>query len=144
MSVTLPVIHPNHSHWSRKRLPQIQDTEAFTEWLTARGIGHRIESLAASRLRATQNEIDLAKVDRLLHAGLDTIAYPVVVSRDHYILDGHHRAWAARVLASHIRAVVVDLTHEGLVRVAGEWVGAGHQAILDQDVIVEHSQAATV
>jgi SPP1 gp7 family putative phage head morphogenesis protein len=51
----------------------------------------------ASYLRASQDELDGGRVARMYHQlGEHDVTDPIVVSRDNYIVDGHHH-WAARV-----------------------------------------------
>src|SRR5215831_13788726 len=84
----------------RIKMPQLdrEQTKKFIEYLKDKGYGiERTRELAAN-LRATQDELNGAKVA----ANMDKIESGegkeprLVVSRDDYILDGHHR-WAAKL-----------------------------------------------
>lgn len=97
----LPIIHPNHSHYSRLVMPQITDEQhdAFLRHLRHQGIGHRTTHMSPNSLKPTQNEINLSKVLRMLETGFDP-ERTILVAMDHGILDGHHRwycAWIERV-----------------------------------------------
>lgn len=70
----------------------------FIDHLEGQGIAVKQESIRASNLRASQNEIDGARVIELLQKvreeGKDLRERPIFVTRDNYVLDGHHH-WAA-------------------------------------------------
>lgn len=85
----------------RAQMPQLDDaqTEKFKEYLTGKGYSLDDEDMLASHMRATQNELNGAKVARFaqqLRADGDHDAKRLIVSSDNYILDGHHH-WAAVV-----------------------------------------------
>ncbi len=70
----------------------------FRDALIARGISITPKTVPASHLRATQAELDGPKVAGMaaaMEAGKIPDA-PIFVTRDNYILDGHHR-WAAKL-----------------------------------------------
>lgn len=75
-------------------------TPQFLVKLVADGSGLSGEKLPAFFLKATQNELNGAKVSSLataLEGGADAIrTNPILISKDNYIVDGHHR-WAATV-----------------------------------------------
>jgi|SRR5215475_894267 len=84
----------------RVKMPQLnaEQTKKFLEYL--RGKGYKIDrgKEVAANLRATQNQLDGAKVainmDKIdSEKGKDP---RLVISKDDYILDGHHR-WAAKL-----------------------------------------------
>jgi hypothetical protein len=72
----------------------------FIDHLQSQGIVVERLSVRASHLRASQNEIDGARVAQLVgesDAGTkDLRERPIFVTRDNYVLDGHHH-WAAIV-----------------------------------------------
>jgi HK97 family phage prohead protease len=84
----------------RVEMPQLdkQQTKDFQKYLKEQGYKIEKDKVHASHLRATQNELNGVKVA----AGADKIiandgkVKPIIVSKDDYILDGHH-AWAAKV-----------------------------------------------
>jgi len=78
---------------------EVDITEKFLDDLRARGIGLEPGEALASHLKATQNELNGNKVAGIMGAMRDgklDVTSPMVVSKDGYIVDGHHR-WAAAV-----------------------------------------------
>jgi hypothetical protein len=73
-------------------------TFAYLSELGKHGIGVEKTTVRADHLRAAQNQIDGAKVAKILHEyerdGIPDRAF--YVSKDHYIVDGHHH-YAAQV-----------------------------------------------
>ncbi len=71
----------------------------FVQHLKDTGVGVAESDIRASFLRASQNEIDGARVIELMNkadAGKDLRERPIFVTKDNYVLDGHHH-WAALV-----------------------------------------------
>jgi hypothetical protein len=72
--------------------------QQLLDFLETKGIKTRRRRLRVGNLKATQSEIKAAKAygmaDAHLRGDFPTIDKQIVISRDGYILDGHHR-WAA-------------------------------------------------
>ncbi len=70
----------------------------FIDHLKSKGIETTQEDVRASHLRASQNEIDGRRVIELTDAvrdrGKDLRERPIFITKDNYVLDGHHH-WAA-------------------------------------------------
>jgi hypothetical protein len=60
--------------------------------LEAEGISHQYTRIAPIHVKATQGEFNLDKVRAIINK--KPVSNPVIVSRDNFILDGHHR-WLA-------------------------------------------------
>ena len=125
----LPIIHPTHSLWSRERMPQIKDTEAFLAYLRERHIRHECKELEAESLRPTQNEINLALVMEIIRKGLNTKKHPLVIAKDNYILDGHNRWKAGTILQERVHVIRVDLHIHALLHEALQWRGVKHASV---------------
>lgn len=84
------------------RLPKGKDgsvnaSDAFSQHLQAIGIGTTTSRVAASTLRASQRELIGTNVAGMMSArDFDVTKEPIFISRDNYVIDGHHR-WAAAV-----------------------------------------------
>lgn len=76
---------------------EVDGTDAFISHLEGKKIGVKNTKVPAAKLRATQTELIGAKVAGMMLAkGFDPSERPIFVSRDGYVIDGHHR-WAAVV-----------------------------------------------
>lgn len=99
----------------RSKMPQLKGrtVDLFIESFQRRGIRVRYTSMPVGRLKATQREISAKSVLRMVTKHLDG-RYPeldrqsIIVSKDHYILDGHHR-WASLLTISPSKRVPVIL-----------------------------------
>jgi hypothetical protein len=85
----------------RRQMPQMSDqqTRDFLPYLENKGYKVTTEKEYAANLKATQVELDGAKVARTMAAIRKDPSIgdrPIVISRDNYILDGHH-TWAAKI-----------------------------------------------
>lgn len=85
------------------KLPREADIEPeFRELLDKMGIKHEVSKVPAANLKATQENLDGAKVSGMMRAikngemPQDVLDSPIFVTKDGYIVDGHHR-WAALV-----------------------------------------------
>jgi 2'-5' RNA ligase len=85
----------------RVEMPQMntKQTKAFVEYLKGKGYDVEKTREKASHLRATQNQLSAEKVIINIERNKDEperLEKRLVVSRDDYILDGHHH-WAAKL-----------------------------------------------
>jgi hypothetical protein len=128
-------------------MPQLPDEKgpAFTKFLTDKGYKTTQGTEKASFLRATQSELVGVKVSGIMgyfrtkDASTDP---PLFVSKDNYIVDGHHR-WAARVGLdaennqlgqTDVNIVRVDLPIIELLAEAETFTeGKGHKAATAHD-----------
>lgn len=76
---------------------EVDGGPAFVSHLRGLGIKTKTEAVPASSLRASQREMLGSKVGAMMrNKKFDPAVNPLFVSRDNYIVDGHHR-WAAIV-----------------------------------------------
>ena len=84
----------------RAQMPQLgKEGPAFEKFLADKGFTSSADDVPVAHLKATQDELVGAKVSAIMRKLRDRDPSeddPLFVSRDDYILDGHHR-WAARV-----------------------------------------------
>lgn len=82
----------------RRLMPQIYDPVAFAKRIRKDyKVASRRVCVPASKLHPSQNEIHKDRVQEIvddLEAGKAQSTKPIVITKDMYILDGHHR-WAA-------------------------------------------------
>lgn len=79
---------------SRSHMPQIdsQKRNDFLSSLEKEGISHQYVRMAPIHLKATQGEFDLDKVRSIIKNRPNV--QPSIISKDNFVLDGHHR-WLA-------------------------------------------------
>lgn len=134
----------------RIKMPQLdrEQTKAFVKSLEHQGYTVTKSHEKASFLRATQNELNGAKVADIaakLHADPDKKLRRLVVSRDNYILDGHHH-WAALIgvdaannrlgdkdmRVSRVNIGIIDLLHA-----ANKFTGGKNRLGIGDAVIIQ-------
>lgn len=89
---------PQHGlNLSRTELPQVAaaDLEDYLNWLkTNKNISHTFTDIPVAALYPSQGDFNHDKIKTLMTKQRDWLRRPVIVSGDHFILDGHHR-WLA-------------------------------------------------
>lgn len=108
----------------------VNGAEAFIAHLRSVGIKTEAQTIAASRLKASQAELVGPKVAGMMaRTDYDPGAEPIFVSRDNYVVDGHHR-WAAVIgrdaadgkLGDHrMKIIRVDAPISELLHRANRW-----------------------
>lgn len=69
----------------------------------------KLEFVSPDKLKKTQEKINKTKAQGIVNDWTNAGKEPVLISRDNWILDGHHRVEAARSLGKLVRVVRVDL-----------------------------------
>jgi hypothetical protein len=133
----------------RIEMPQLKKgTEAaFQKYLEDKG--HKVEQTEerAAFLRATQSELSgsaVARISTWLRNKPDHQSNPIFVSKDNYILDGHHR-WAAKVgldaadnilgNTTSIKIARVDASITQLLQHAEDFTGGAGKVTVDQEKV---------
>lgn len=104
----------------RKKNGEINVSELFVEDLSKYGIRSMKAQVSPKNLKPTQGEVDAAKVQDERWDEPEKHFNPrsyVLVSKDNYIIDGHHR-WAGAVVRNpdaRIPVLKVDMTAEELL-----------------------------
>jgi hypothetical protein len=76
---------------------EVNAADAFKQHLKDIGLKFTDEQAPAAALKASQHELDGPKVAAMmLDKRFDLVRNPLFISRDNYVVDGHHR-WAAAV-----------------------------------------------
>jgi len=97
----------------RHGMPQLGKFEAFQADLKKNNIGTAKESIEPKKLIPTQKNFNQEKVDRLKDDGWDS--KPIIVSKDNYVVDGHHRWLAAHQKGQKIKCLVIGRNCEDLL-----------------------------
>ena len=106
----------------RKQLPQIKDHSKFMSDLNEQGISVVEESQPQNQYKPTQNELDPEKIKKMKSYG---DMKPIIVSKDNYIVDGHHR-WAAQ---DNVKALRINMNHSDLMYMLKNKPYITHEAI---------------
>ncbi len=100
----------------------------FLKWLkTEHNISTRSEKIAASKLKPIQREINMDKV-RALPTGHSSDK-PMIVSKDNYILDGHHRWYQAVLADENLNIIRVNVGMLELLKLSKEFPKAEFHSI---------------
>ena len=116
---------------ARGDMPQFGDTQAeFLQHLRDQGITTQDAEISPLTLRPIQKEISGRRAGKkyikAVKSGMGKLA-GIVVSRDGYIIDGHHR-WAAAVArasnkpSTKVAATVIGTDHDNALRISLDWV----------------------
>ena len=93
----------------RKDMPQIDDVNDLTSWLSNETISYKSKDFRLDDLKITQSTVDDEKINNLLNNVTKRVAF-LIISSDLYILDGHHRFIAAKLSGQDIcRCIIIDL-----------------------------------
>lgn len=105
---------PARGDSKRIDLPQISDSAALMSDLNDRGIRYETQRVDPASLIPTQSEFN---EDRVLSIMKNPTSTPIVISRDDFIVDGHHR-WLASYNAGspRIEAIVINLNIDGCMK----------------------------
>ena len=107
----------------RRLMPQIYNAKKFSNVIKKRyGIKTRKTTVRAKNLKPSQNEINGDIVDNVIEKIKSKKEHknPIVISKDKYIVDGHHR-WAAYKKFKpnkKIDAVIIDAPVNNAIGVA--------------------------
>jgi hypothetical protein len=107
----------------------INGSEAFVGHLKELGIKTTRATVPAAHLKASQAELVGPKVASMMVSDKDLGSEPIFISRDNYVIDGHHR-WAAQVGRDALDGVLgdvpmavirVDAPVSEVLRLANKW-----------------------
>lgn len=100
-------IVPSELNLARDLMPQVTDDIAkdLLRYLNFHGIKYELESVPMGLVKATQGELDFDKVFELKSGDTSERTFPYIISREGYIVDGHHGG-AADIL-NHVKLIEV-------------------------------------
>jgi hypothetical protein len=109
----------------RKEMPQINSTDLsdFIKFLKKNGINTTKKIVDPNTLKATQGQFDKSKIkdmlDKVDSGELDD--KPIVISKDNYVMDGHHRWLAFTNLNRDMQVFQVNLNAKELLQKMSEY-----------------------
>lgn len=109
----------------RKDMPQIKPIfiEEFKEYLKKNGVGTFKKRVRLDSLKPTQGEFNPKKIESAMKYASQNRDYLVMVSRDSFIIDGHHR-WAAEYNRDNdgmVDVLIVDARIKKALKLAREF-----------------------
>jgi len=111
----MPVKGSKADKLPKSKKGEVDGRAAFTEHLKAMEVSSTRRTVKASSLKASQNELVGAKVAGMMSSKtFDPAGEAIFVSRDGYVIDGHHR-WASQVGRDANSGSLGDLTMEVVV-----------------------------
>lgn len=128
------IIRPNNSlNISRELMPQIleKDYQDFIGYLNHCGIKSKFTKRPVGLLKATQGELNISKAQSLINTKSSKLNMPLIVSKDDYLLDGHHR-WLANMMISDkmpVNVILVDIKIQDLLALARRYRGVTYRKI---------------
>ncbi len=97
----------------RAEMPQVdeKDFKEFFEYLDNKGVKHKLTTMNADDLKATQKDFNPSGVKHMLTVEPSRLEKPLLVSNDNYLIDGHHRWTALRIMTKgkKIKVYRIDL-----------------------------------
>ena len=128
---------------ARKDMPQInsKDVSDFVKYLKNNKVSVSASLINISKVKMTQKDLNVDKVKSLLGVDKSNLSKPVIISKDNYILDGHHRVAALYNLDDdfRIKTIKVGLGIKDLLKVAKDYPKVSYKSIterIDGDSIV--------
>lgn len=95
----------------RRNMPQIEDSDQkeFFSYMKKNGGGVSKEKIKATLIKPIQKEIRADIVKQLVKKDSKKLQKPLIVSKDNFLLDGHHRWLALLNIDKDIEVQVVKI-----------------------------------
>lgn len=119
---------------SREQMPQIDSPKDFSDHLKSRDIDVEHTHITYNKhngleIKPSQQDLDMDKVIAIRDNGHNK---PIIVSRDGYVIDGHHR-WAGDIVAGRSTpAMILQKNSLDLLRLARDY--SQQQKMLDEGI----------
>lgn len=119
----------------RKDMPQIEDKdqEHFFKWLSSHGVKNSKGMMDPNQIRPSQSEINVDASQALADSHSPKLSKPVIISRDGYVIDGHHR-WLAHTILKNksINIIKVDMDAKKLIELMKTYDKAKYKSITNE------------
>ena len=124
---------------AREEMPQISsgDVQDFRSWLESQGVASKPDKVSVADLKPIQKELNMEKVDGMMQAkSQEYLAFgkPAIISSDNYLVDGHHRWWAVRMMeeGGMFGVIRVDMPIRELLELAREYPKVSYKSPMDE------------
>lgn len=119
----------------RRNMPQIKTKhiDKFKDWIESEGIQSKETTISPKDLKPTQKDFNTEKVRNILNKELYKLDKLILVSKDGFILDGHHK-WLAHFNLNDekpVKVLQVDLNAEDFLEKAKEFPKVQYKDIKD-------------
>lgn len=108
---------PAGLNFSRTDLPQLGAKEDFLANLQKHKVKFKHDTVDSNKLRGSQGEYNKDAIHSLIHDPHKSKS-AIVISKDNYVVDGHHRWCANYNMGKNTNAVRVNLPILELIRLA--------------------------
>ena len=112
-------------HIQRKDMPQIRSdlVPKYLEFLEEHGITNIQKAVVVGELKSTQGELDINKVIPMMDKNNSANGKQIIVSKDNFVLDGHHRfaALYCQDINLRIDCIIIDLNIQDLLNITKEF-----------------------
>lgn len=115
---------------SRSQLPQLGPKEDFLKELNRLGIKYHTENIDPRKLKASQGEFNKDIIKSIMD-NPGPIKSGIIVSKDGYVLDGHHRWIAAWNKKEKMQCIRVDMLILDLISLVKRFSGTKYRNIED-------------
>jgi len=113
---------PNSYGIARKDMPQIRsaNVQDYLNWLhSVHGVVAHKETVAAAKLKPIQSAIETDRVHQMPQS--QSVEKPMIVSKDWYILDGHHRWYQAKTGGLDLHIVRLSIPMKTLLQITHDY-----------------------
>lgn len=109
--------------FKRKEMPQIEgkNIQKFLDYLKSEGVKYKETSVDSKSLRPTQSQFNQDKIQGMIDAIDQKKQHPIMVSKDGYVIDGHHRWLAHYNLGRKMPVIQIDLKIDDAIDKAHEF-----------------------
>jgi hypothetical protein len=97
--------------FKRKEMPQVEgkNVPKFLEYLKKNGVRYTEKMVDSKKLKATQNQFNQEKIQSMIDGIDKKNQHAIMVSKDGFVIDGHHRWLAHYNLGRKILVAEIDL-----------------------------------
>lgn len=124
-------IHLDHSLGiPRNEMPQIRGIYIadYLNWLQKEHhISHHSESVPAKTLKPLQSAIESDRVDQMKPG--QSKEKPMIISKDSYILDGHHRWYQAMMSDEKLNVIRVGVAMRDLLKITKNYANVSYKEL---------------
>ena len=133
----------------RKEMPQIEDNDQdhFLKWLSGQGVKWSKSQAAPGQIKPSQAEINVDAAQELADSNSSKLSKPVIISKDFYIIDGHHRWYAHELKKSkNVSIIKIDMDAKKLIKLMNGYDRVKNKSITNEKksrarLVIEKVQA---